>query len=245
MTDVQEQIETAQMQAVPEQPIPDRQVAKAEKKPIMAGNSVMAIVPNSAEDVFRLAQLIYNSRLAPKGYDTPEAVTIGILKGLELGLKPIQALGTIAVINGRPSIWGDGALGLVRSSGLCDYVTETLEGEGENRVAICEVMRRGEPKPIIRKFSVDDARKAGLWGKGGPWSQYPNRMLQMRARSIAIRDGFADVLQGLMLAEEARDIPREPMRVINALEEDADLPQVDYENQSQTNEAVDQGQGAS
>ena len=73
MTDVQEQIETAQMQAVPEQPIPDRQVAKAEKKPIMAGNSVMAIVPNSAEDVFRLAQLIYNSRLAPKGYDTPEA----------------------------------------------------------------------------------------------------------------------------------------------------------------------------
>ena len=48
-------------------------------------------------------------------------------------------------------------------------------------------------------------KKAGLWGKAGPWSQYPKRMLQMRARSFALRDKFADALSGLLMAEEVQD----------------------------------------
>ncbi len=58
------------------------------------------------------------------------------------------------------------------------------------------------PSLIISK---EDAKKAGLWGKAGPWSQYPKRMLQMRARSFALRDKFADALSGLIMAEEAQD----------------------------------------
>src|SRR3546814_15538068 len=44
-------------------------------------------------------------------------------------------------------------------------------------------------------------------GKQGPWSQYPQRMRQMRARAWAMRDGFADVLKGIGIAEEVRDFP--------------------------------------
>src|SRR3546814_17968193 len=54
---------------------------------------------------------------------------------------------------------------------------------------------------------MDDAKKAGRAGKQGPWSQYPQRMLQMRARAWAMRDGFADVLKGIGIAEEVRDFP--------------------------------------
>jgi hypothetical protein len=113
-----------------------------------------------------------------------------------------MALQRIAVINGRPSIWGDGAMGLVRASGLCEYVYEAIDGDGDHMVAVCRVKRKGEKNPIERTFSVADAKKAGLWGKAGTWQQYPKRMLQMRARAFALRDLFADVLGGLYIAEE-------------------------------------------
>jgi hypothetical protein len=56
---------------------------------------------------------------------------------------------------------------------------------------------------------MDDAKAAGLQGKQGPWTQYPKRMRQMRARAFALRDVFPDVLRGLPVAEEVMDIPPE------------------------------------
>jgi hypothetical protein len=138
--------------------------------------------------------------------ETPEACMIAILHGLEVGLSPMQALQRIAVVNGRPAIWGDGALALVQASGLADSITESVAGEKpEEWVASCTVLRRGERQTVTRTFCVADARRARLWGKAGPWSEYPQRMLQMRARAFALRDVFADVLGGLYLREELPD----------------------------------------
>lgn len=54
---------------------------------------------------------------------------------------------------------------------------------------------------------MEDARKAGLAGKQGPWTSYPKRMRQMRARAFALRDVFPDVLRGMPVAEELMDTP--------------------------------------
>jgi hypothetical protein len=98
-----------------------------------------------------------------------------------------------------------GVMGPSRLSGLCAFVQETMRGQGEAMVAICRVKRAGEDQALERRFGVADAKAAGLWGKDGPWRLYPRRMLQMRARAFALRDGFADVLGGLYLAEEIED----------------------------------------
>jgi hypothetical protein len=126
---------------------------------------------------------------------------------MEVGLTPMAALQSIAVVNGRPSVWGDGAIGLVRSSGLLEEFEEGLKGEGDSRIAFCRVRRRGED-PLERTFSWDDAKKAGLTTKTGPWQAYPNRMLVMRASAFALRDAFADVLRGLSIREEQEDVGR-------------------------------------
>ena len=81
-------------------------------------------------------------------------------------------------------------------------------------VATCSAQRRGYPAPITSTFSVADAKAAGLWGKQGPWSQYPKRMLAMRARGFALRNAFADVLRGLVTAEEAQDYPDTGIEVV-------------------------------
>lgn len=91
----------------------------------------------------------------------------------------------------------------MKASGLCEAIDEWMEGEKpETWVAVCNVMRRNDPIPTERRFSVEDAKRAKLWGKAGPWSDYPKRMLQMRARAFALRDAFPDVLGGLYLTEE-------------------------------------------
>lgn len=160
---------------------------------------VGGIVPQSIQETAQLAEIIHKSGTAPRGTN-PQSLMISIMRGLEVGLMPFQAIDKIPVVNGRPLIMGEAALSLVRGSGKAGYVKEWIEGEGDKKIAYCEA-KRGE-EIICRMFGVADAKKAGLWGKGGPWSQYPDRMLQMRARAFCLRDGFPDVLGGLYLKEE-------------------------------------------
>jgi hypothetical protein len=122
--------------------------------------------------------------------------------GNELGLKPIQSLQNIAVINGKPCIYGDACMALVKIHPEFEDVTEHFDEELQ--AAVCKVKRKGQTVHTSI-FSIEDAKKAGLWNRQGPWTQYPRRMLQMRARGFALRDAFPDALQGLILAEEAQD----------------------------------------
>lgn len=171
----------------------------------------------SYDEMKRFATDVANSGLAPRDLKSPEAILIAMQHGMELGLSPAQAIQSIAVINGRPSIWGDAALALVKAHPECDDVIESFEKDGEEGVtAVCEILRRGK-QPVKRKFTKAMATKAGLWTKVGPWQQYPTRMLQMRARSWAMRDAFPDALKGVGVAEEVRDTHRAEPRMAQAV----------------------------
>ena len=152
---------------------------------LTAGACPRAIVPRSLDEAMQIARAIVASGLAPRGFDTADACMAAILHGLEVGLAPLAALQRIAIIEGRPTIWGDGALALVRASGRAELIEEWSEGSGPTDwCAICRVKRKGDPHPIERWFSVEDARRADLWGRAGPWQRYPLRMLQMRERRV-------------------------------------------------------------
>lgn len=189
------------------------EVATTEDRPrgnpvaLVAGATPRAIVPVDFEGAWRIATAVMRAGMAPKSLDSAEKCMVAILHGLEVGLTPMNALQSIAVINGRPTIWGDGAVGLIRASGLLEYMEEKFVGEGDDLKAVCTVKRKGEPRPVTGEFSMADAKKAQLLGKTGPWQTYPRRMLQMRAR-WPLRDVFADVLKGLALKEEIEDIER-------------------------------------
>lgn len=160
----------------------------------------------SFDEMARFCKAVVNSGLAPKGFSSPEAVMVAVQHGLELGLAPMQALQSIAIINGKPCIYGDAALALCTAHPSFLDIEETVgrDKTAEGHVATCIVKRR-DRSAVVRTFSEADAKKAGLWGKSGPWQQYPDRMLQMRARSWALRDAFPDALRGLGIREEVSD----------------------------------------
>lgn len=166
------------------------------------------------EDAYRFGKAVILSGMAPRGYQKPEQVVIAVQYGAEVGLSPMQSLQSITVINGRPTLWGDSLPALVHASGKCESIQEHIDGEGDEMRAVCEVKRAGHPESCTRTFSVADAKTAGLWGKSGPWTNYPKRMLQIRARAWAFRDTFADVLCGFGVTEEIQDIGEtEPQRL--------------------------------
>lgn len=195
-------------------------VTPQSKQLVPIGNR--GIAPSNMDDLFRFAKAVSVSGLAPKGIESAEAIFVALEMGLEVGLPMMAALQNIAVINGRPTIWGDAQLAVVRGTGELTLFEEWYE-EGGKRLArnpatftdattaVCRVQRAGY-EAAETAFSVADAKRANLWGKAGPWSQYPARMLRFRARSFGLRDQFGDALRGLRTAEEVMDDPVEIAR---------------------------------
>lgn len=169
--------------------------------------STSLLAPENFEHYFRIANMMSKSDMVPKAYkDKPQDVLIAMEMGVSLGLGPLQAIQNIAVINGKPCLYGDGMLSVC--SGRPDFeniIEEPLLNDAGKTIGFrCTVMRRNR-QPVTQTFTEDDAKKANLFGKQGPWSNYPTRMLQMRARSFALRDSFADALGGVRVAEEVQD----------------------------------------
>jgi len=202
------------------------QVAKASTIAGITGNQVnYSISITTMKDMWWFAETVSKTPFVPKDLaNNPASCFIAMQFGLELGISPMQAIQNIAVINGRPTLWGDAMLAVVSAHPDCIDIEEKLDTE--TNTAICIVKRRGR-NPVVRSFSEEDAKRAGLWGKN-VWKSYPQRMLQMRARSWALRDSFPDALKGMMAREEAQDIESKPTpqmgqpavnnRPINALE---------------------------
>jgi hypothetical protein len=159
--------------------------------------------PQTLGELKDYSELVANSQLVPQALrGKPADIMLALQLGDEVGLSPVQALQSVAIVNGKPAIYGDAALALVMGSGLCENIVETCV----DSVAVCRVQRRGMEEQA-RTFSKADAQKANLWGKSGPWTAYPDRMLQLRARGFALRDLFPDVLKGIITTEEANDYP--------------------------------------
>lgn len=159
------------------------------------------INPTNYQEAYQFSQMLASSNLVPPNFkNKPEEILIAMQMGSELGLKPLQSLQSVAVINNRPTIWGDSLVAICQGSGLLQDITEEVTDE----YATVTVTRTGQ-EPHSVTFSKKDAETAKLWGKAGPWTQYPKRMMKNRARAFALRDKFADVLSGFGITEEEKD----------------------------------------
>jgi hypothetical protein len=188
----------------------EEEKALVPKPPLVVGDPSGGLIPTNIDELWRMADWFFKSGVMPDSLKTPEAVAVAIQLGLEVGLKPMQACQNIAVINKRATVWGDAALALIFSSGKMKDFKEIESGSrGTNEWGYtCVAVRKGISEPFVGTFTYKEAREAGL-APGEPksaWKKYPKRMLQMRARGFALRDGFPDVLKGLYLREEVMDL---------------------------------------
>ena len=175
----------------------------------------------------RIAHTLALSSLVPEPYrGRPNDVFVAINMGSELGMEPFQAIQSIAVIEGKPCLYGDGLIGVVRASPKCSWIEETLSDDG--KTATCRTQRQGDPKPVEQSYSIDDAIQAGISTKNN-WKKHTKRMLQMRARAYCLRDAYPDLLKGLGVVEEMQDHDLTPPPITEYTLPEAKQPAQDIE----------------
>lgn len=165
------------------------------------------------EQIEAFAERAARSLMVPKDYQNkPDNIIIAVMKGKELGIPPIQSLESIAIVNGRCSLWGAMVQALCYASGLVEDHEEHFEGEEgtDAFTAVCTVKRKGIASPKVGRFSQGDAKRAGLFGQA-THGKYPRRMMQWRAKHPPFTDAFPDVLRGIATREiEAEDAVATP-----------------------------------
>jgi hypothetical protein len=166
----------------------------------------LAAVPANPSEAFALCERLAKSELVPKGFQgKPNDIFVAGMMGSRLGLDLFSSLSGIAVVNGRATLWGDSMLAVCQSRSDWGGMTVSFADEDKDPTCIVTVTRNGMP-PYSAQFSMSDAKRAGLSGKAGPWTQYPRRMLELRARAFALRGAFADALSGFHAREEMDDV---------------------------------------
>ncbi len=180
---------------------------------VSAGNTVMAIIPQTIEEVFRLGELVAQSGIAPDSLKTPQAITIVLMKGLEIGLPPMAALENIGIINNKACLYGDAIPALLWSNGF--KIKEWYENEDDLAKLVAHVtITRPDGEVYPFKYSTKDAIENLLYfpkatddkTRAKPWNRYTKRMCKMRARIWLARDVASDILKGMPIYEEHRDI---------------------------------------
>ena len=144
------------------------------------------------------AKALAASQLLPAAYvRQPQNVLVAMEAGAALGLPPIQALTSINVIKGKPAVSADLMAAVIRKAG------HKLRVESDDQHCTATVIRADDPDaPMSVTWDEAKARRAGLWGNRGPWSQYPAAMLRARAISEVARMAANDALMGVIYTEE-------------------------------------------
>lgn len=204
--------------------------------------------PQSFDEAWKVSDLLANSSFVPSTFKgKPQDVMAAIALGKELGFPTMQSLQNIAVINGRPTIWGDLFRALILSRPDLLKFDETFHEE--TQTANCHIRRRmknGIEMSFYGSFSVEDARNAGLLGKDN-YKKHLKRMLKHRALGFCGRDAYADALKGIGLAEEQQDYSDASIKDITPQEVEAKtnleriIEEKEQSNVEQVHETIGQG----
>lgn len=199
---------------------------KAVKVPVTLGS------PQSDLDTtYRLAGSLAQSGLIPTTLrGKPSDVLAILLYGQELGIAPMQALQTIYVVNGRPTISAQLWVALARRAGhRVRTVDETTEA------CTVEITRSDDPDhPVRVTYTLAQAKGANLAGKD-VWKQHPAAMLWARAVSTACRRACPEIAMGFgdEVDRHATEPQRPTLAQVAAERTDKNTNDVDYvENSS-------------
>ena len=163
--------------------------------------AVRRVTPDVISMVMQLAPTFKDSRLF--GVATEAQAAVICLKGYELGLSLTASFELIQVIENKPTLSPRGALALILNSPELAGLDIKDEVDNKGVPSACAVtMKRRNGFGYTARFSMDDARRAGLVKAGSGWEKYPAQMLKWRACGYCADVVFPDVIGGMKRADE-------------------------------------------
>lgn len=172
------------------------------------------MLPAVHQELLAHVEMVAEAGLMPAHVKTPEQGVVILLKGRELGMQPMQALASIYVVKGLPTLKTEAMLALAfqRVPGLSIEVVQSTPEIAD--VVLRRPVAGGGASVFRSRFSMEDAKRAGLAGKDA-WRAWPMDMLRWRAIAPALRLVAPDVMQGTYTLEEldgiVPDVPASAM----------------------------------
>lgn len=148
-----------------------------------------------------LSEQLVASGFLPDHIKRPAQAVAIILAGQELGLPPMRALRSLVMVKGKITESADSQLGRFKAAGgRAQFVTLT-----DTLAELHLVHPNGDTH--TERFSLEDAKRAGLAGQGSMYAKYPKAMLRSRAITGGLKsvgwDGGAGVYDPSELQIEA------------------------------------------
>lgn len=252
----QDQQANAQPERPPEPTVDEK--AKEQKALAIKIDDQGLVKIETLSDELSLCKTLVSAGMVPSSLDTPQKLFAARQLCRELGLPVMSAIRQVYVVNGTPTLWGDTPLALVRRSGLLLKINEYFVDENFNQIsvknknlkadvyaAVCEVQRKGDDLKEFF-FTKDQAETAGLYTKNRSlWKVYPLRMIQLKARGLALKNEFSDILMGVGIAEYDYDeIPGVKIRDVGDTTADKANQVFGVDEVNQTGSDQDSNKGA-
>jgi len=155
--------------------------------------------PADSRSAYGLAKVVVASRMFP-AYGAPEAALLVLMAGREFGLGAMASLRSFHIIEGKPTMSAQAMMARCLEHASCEHF-RVVRSECTNELATVSVKRVGWQTPEIYTWSLDDAKRAGLAGRGN-WSKYPREMLINRCIAEAARFTWPEVMAGVYAPEE-------------------------------------------
>lgn len=179
-------------------------------------NEIAKYAPQmSLNDVRELAKEVVASKLFP-GFDTvPAVVTLMMLSQAE-GKPPIMVLRQYDFIKGKPAKKAMAILAeYLGKGGKVDFSKERTNN------AVTGVFTHPSGQVDTVRWTIDDARNAGLVSQDNNWKKYPRRMLTWRVATEGVGIQMPGIIVGIDVAEEMVDDETGPASVFDKLSEPA------------------------
>lgn len=159
------------------------------------------------EKAYKFSQIIAKSDIIPAHYrNKPENVFIAVQTAYRMSLDPMLIMQNTFVVSGKLGMNSAFAISLANQSGMFDAgLRYRVEGEGDylRVTAYTNLKKTGEE--ISYTIGMKEA-KAENWTKNTKYKTLPELMLRYRAATLLIRTHAPEVLNGMHMVEELKDV---------------------------------------
>lgn len=154
-------------------------------------------ITKSVEGMQKLCAMLMNTKhYAKLGQEGVFAV---VAKARSLSIDPLDALnGGLYCVQGKVEMSAQMMNQLIRQAGH----SITKDPKSDDKICVLHGKRADTQDTWTESFSIDDAKKAGIYKEGGPWTKYTKDMLFARALSRLARQLYPDVIKGCYVEGE-------------------------------------------
>lgn len=150
--------------------------------------------------LIKVADALFKSQLFPNVRNSFGAYAI-VEYGAELDIPPMTSLQTMSIISGKICMAAQMMLTLALKKGV-SYKVNT---DSDKEVSV--TFKRQGFESYTSSFSVEEAKRAGIYKAQGGWEKWPRDMCFWRAVTRGLRRIAPDVILGLYAIEELKDAP--------------------------------------